>query len=39
VEFENNMKEAGMTDVLDHFYRTLAQGGYGRDAMVVARKK
>jgi SAM-dependent methyltransferase len=39
VEFESNMKEAGMTDVLDHFYRTLAHGGYGRDAMVVARKK
>ena len=38
VDFENNLKQAGMTDVLDHFYRTLAAGGYGRDAMVVARK-
>ena len=38
VTFENNMKAAGMTDVLDHFYRTLAAGGYGRDVMVVARK-
>lgn len=38
VTFENNMKAAGMTDVLDHFYRTLASGGYGRDAMMVARK-
>jgi len=39
VAFEQNMKDAGMTDVLDHFYRTLAAGGYGRDAMVVARKR
>lgn len=38
VEFENNLKKAGMTDVLDHFYRTLAVGGYGRDVMVVASK-
>ena len=38
VSFEENMKAAGMTEVLDHFYRTLAAGGYGRDAMVVARK-
>jgi SAM-dependent methyltransferase len=38
VTFEQNMHAAGMTDVLDHFYGTLAQGGYGRDAMVVARK-
>lgn len=37
VTFEENMKSAGMTDVLDHFYRTLAAGGYGRDVMVVAR--
>ena len=36
--FEENMKTAGMTDMLDHFYRTLAAGGYGRDIMVVARK-
>lgn len=38
VMFEENMKAAGMTDVLDHFYRTLAAGGYGRDAMMLARK-
>ena len=38
VAFEDNMKGAGMTDALDHFYRTLAAGGYGRDVMVVARK-
>lgn len=38
VMFEENMKAAGMTDVLDHFYRTLAAGGYGRDVMMVARK-
>lgn len=38
VTFENNMKAAGMTDVLDHFYSTLASGGYGRDVMMVARK-
>jgi 2-polyprenyl-3-methyl-5-hydroxy-6-metoxy-1,4-benzoquinol methylase len=38
VTFETNMKAAGMTDTLDHFYRTLAAGGYGRDAMMVARK-
>ena len=38
VTFEDNMKAAGMTDVLDHFYRTLAAGGYGRDVMVVAKK-
>lgn len=38
VMFEENLKAAGMTDVLDHFYRTLASGGYGRDAMMVARK-
>lgn len=38
VMFEDNMKAAGMTDVLDHFYRTLAGGGYGRDVMVVAKK-
>lgn len=39
VTFENNMKAAGMTDELDRFYRTLAAGGYGRDAMMVARKR
>lgn len=39
VAFEENMKAAGMTDVLDQFYRTLASGGFGRDAMVVARKR
>ena len=39
VMFEDNMKAAGMTDVLDHFYRTLAAGGYGRDVMVVAGKR
>lgn len=39
VMFEDNMKAAGMTDALDHFYRALADGGYGRDAMVVARKR
>lgn len=38
IMFEENVKAAGMTKVLDHFYRTLASGGYGRDAMVVARK-
>lgn len=38
VMFEENMKAAGMTDVLDHFYQTLAAGGYGRDIMVVCRK-
>jgi SAM-dependent methyltransferase len=38
VMFEENLKAAGMTDVLDQFYRTLASGGYGRDAMMVARK-
>jgi 2-polyprenyl-3-methyl-5-hydroxy-6-metoxy-1,4-benzoquinol methylase len=38
VTFEDNLKAAGMTDVLDHFYRTLAAGGYGRDVMVVATK-
>jgi SAM-dependent methyltransferase len=38
VMFEENMKKAGMTDVLDHFYETLAAGGYGRDVMMVARK-
>jgi 2-polyprenyl-3-methyl-5-hydroxy-6-metoxy-1,4-benzoquinol methylase len=37
-QFEDNMKAAGMTDVLDHFYRTLASGGYGRNVMLVARK-
>lgn len=36
VTFENNLKAAGMVDVLDHFYGTLAAGGYGRDVMVVA---
>jgi len=39
VMFEENMKKAGMTDVLDHFYGTLAAGGYGRDVMMVARKR
>lgn len=39
VEFEENMKKAGMTEQLDHFYRTLATGGYGRDVMVVAKKQ
>lgn len=39
VTFEQNMKDAGMTDELDHFYRTLAGGGYGRDIMLVARKQ
>ena len=38
VMFEENLKAAGMTEVLDHFYDTLAAGGYGRDVMVVARK-
>ena len=38
VTFENNMKAAGMTEELDRFYRALAAGGYGRDAMMVARK-
>jgi SAM-dependent methyltransferase len=38
VTFESNLKAAGMTEVLDHFYRTLATGGFGRDAMVAARK-
>lgn len=37
--FEENMKKAGMTDVLDHFYGTLAAGGYGRDVMMVAKKR
>ena len=39
VMFENNLKAAGMTEVLDQFYRTLASGGFGRDAMMVARKE
>lgn len=39
VMFEENLKAAGMTDVLDHFYRTLAAGGYGRDVMMVAAKR
>lgn len=39
VMFEDNMKAAGMTDVLDKFYEALAAGGFGRDAMVVARKQ
>lgn len=39
VMFEENLKKAGMTDVLDHFYQTLAAGGYGRDVMVVAKKR
>ena len=38
VMFEQNIKDAGMTDTLDHFYKTLAAGGYGRDVMVVCRK-
>jgi hypothetical protein len=38
VMFEDNMKAAGMSDDLDHFYRTLAAGGFGRDAMMVAKK-
>jgi SAM-dependent methyltransferase len=38
VIFEENMKSAGMTDVLDHLYRTLASGGFGRDIMLLARK-
>lgn len=37
VSFEANMKAAGMVDVLDHFYRTLATGGFGRDILMVAR--
>lgn len=39
VEFENNMKKAGMLNELDHFYATLATGGYGRDVMVVATRR
>ncbi len=39
VMFEENLKKAGMTDVLDHFYETLAAGGYGRDVMMVAKKR
>lgn len=39
VTFEENLKKAGMTDVLDHFYKTLAAGGYGRDVMLVAKKR
>jgi hypothetical protein len=38
VMFEKNIKAAGMTDTLDHFYKTLASGGFGRDVMVVCRK-
>lgn len=38
VTFEENMKSAGMEEILDHFYRTLAAGGFGRDIMLVARK-
>ena len=38
VMFEDNMKKVGMTNVLDQFYETLATGGFGRDAMVVATK-
>jgi SAM-dependent methyltransferase len=39
VMFEDNLKAAGMTDVLDHFYSTLASGGFGRDAMMVAARR
>ncbi len=39
VMFETNMKAAGMTEVLDHLYRTLAAGGFGRNVMLVASKK
>jgi SAM-dependent methyltransferase len=39
VLFESNLKAAGMIDVLDHFYKTLATGGYGRNVMLVASKK
>lgn len=39
VMFEDNLKAAGMTDVLDKFYEALAAGGFGRDVMVVARKR
>ena len=39
VMFEENLKKAGMVDVLDHFYDTLAAGGYGRDVMLVAKKR
>lgn len=39
VMFEENIKAAGMIEVLDHFYKTLASGGYGRDVMVVAKKR
>jgi hypothetical protein len=39
VTFEENLRAAGMTDMLDHFYRTLAAGGYGRDVMVAASKE
>lgn len=39
VMFEENLKKTGMTNVLDHFYETLAAGGYGRDVMMVAKKR
>jgi len=39
VMFEDNLKAAGMIDVLDKFYKTLAAGGFGRDVMVVAKKR
>ncbi len=38
VTFEENMYSAQMADVLDHFYRTLASGGYGRSVMYIAKK-
>ena len=38
VQFEENIKSAGMTETLDHFYETLASGGFGRDIMMIARK-
>lgn len=38
VMFEDNLKAAGMTEVLDRFYRTLASGGFGRDVMMIAAK-
>ena len=39
VTFEESLKNAGMEDVLDDFYQTLASGGYGRDVMMIAQKK
>lgn len=38
VMFEKNIKAAGMPEVLDQFYSTLANGGHGREIIMLARK-